>query len=234
MFKYEKITNEIRQNIIDGIYQNNKLPSKKNLANYYNVSIITINKVFTCLKDEGIIEIKHGSGAYITDISNYLLHSEYESRMHGFKMNSKNLTYHNRVKRFKKIKATKFLAQNLNIKTGDMVYEIIRQRIVSDHVSQYEKTYMPVSLFPDLAEKHIMNSLYEYIINECNLKIDHTHDLVSCKNADKIDKTYLEIDYDTAVGTLEQIGWLNNKVIFQYTYCIFLPEHFKFKHVSPY
>ncbi len=88
MFKYEKITNEIRQNIIDGIYDNKRLPSKRELSLHYEVSVITINKVLAILKDEGIITIKHGSGIYINDLNNYLLHSDYESKMHGFKTNS--------------------------------------------------------------------------------------------------------------------------------------------------
>ncbi len=234
MFKYEKIAGELRQNIIDGIYQNNRLPSKKELVKDFNVSMITINKVLEQLKSEDIITIKHGSGIYINDVSNYLLHSEYESRMHGFKTKSKNLVYTNLVKKFQIISATKFLANNLKLELGDPVYEIIRCRIIDGQISQYEKTYMPVAVFPDLTKEHVLNSIYEYIMNECNLKIDHTHDIVSCKNADRLDQLYLEIKHDTALGTLEQIGWLEDGRIFQYTYCVFLPEFFQFKHVSPY
>ncbi len=234
MFKYEKITNEIKQNIIDGIYTNNRLPSKRELSNNYNVSMITINKVLDLLKADGIISIKHGSGIYINDISNYLLHSDFESRMHGFKTTAKNLEYDNLVKKFHVIKATKFLAENLKVEYGAEVYEIIRCRVVNQKISQYEKTYMPVSIFPNMTKEHVLNSIYEYIIYDCNLNIDHTHDIVSCKNSTKLDRHYLEIKKDTALGTLEQIGWLSDGRIFQYTYCVFLPEHFRFKHVSPY
>lgn len=234
MFKYQKVVKEVRQNIIDGIYKNNRLPSKKELATAFDVSIITINKVLEILKDEELIEIKHGSGIYIKYDFNLLLHSEYQSCMHGFKTKSKNLNYHNILKKFEIIKATVFLANNLKIKPGDLVYEIIRCRVIKGEISQYEKTYLPVAMFPNITEDHLLDSLYEYIINECNLKIDHTHDIVSCKNANVIDKTYLEIDYDTALGTLEQIGWLDNGEIFQYSYCVYLPKYFQFKHVSPF
>lgn len=232
MFKYEEVTALIRKDIIDGIYPNNKLPTKIELTKIFNVSMITINKVLEELNAEGIIEIKQGSGIFIKNVNNYLLHSKYESQMHGFKMNSRHLDYQNYINKFKIIKATEFLSENLNIKVGTEVYEIIRSRIVNDKITQYERTYMPVSLFPDLKQKHILDSLYNYILNDCNYKIDYTHDLISCKNADDIDKYYLQLEHSTALGTLEQIGYLTNGLIFQYTSCVFLPESFYFKHIN--
>ncbi len=232
MFKYKEVTTLIRKDIIDGVYPNNKLPTKVELTKIFNVSMITINKVLDQLKDEGIIEIKQGSGIYIKNINNYILHSKYESRMHGFKVNSQHLDYQNKIKRFKIIKATKFLSENLKVTVGTKVYEIIRIRIINGIITQYERTYMPVALFPNLSQEHILDSIYNYILHDCQYKIDYTHDLVSCKNANEIDKYYLNLSQQCALGTLEQIGFLDSQEIFQYTYCVFLPEYFYFKHIN--
>ncbi len=231
MFKYQKIIDDIREDILKGKYPGKKLPSTKEFANIYNVSIITIKKALQELEQEKLITVKHGSGIYISENKAAILRSKYEMKMAGFKWNARNLDYENKVATFKIIKATSFLADTLGLSVNDEVFEIIRLRVVEGINVQYEKTYIPVSLYPNLSTDDLLNSLFEYI-NAHGPQISHSHDLIGCKNATDIDKYYLNLKDSTALGTLEQIGWLENNVIFQYSYCVFIPEFFRFKFIN--
>lgn len=231
MFKYKKIVNEIREDIIKERFPNKKLPSTKSFAKKYNVSVITIKKALEVLEKEDLITVKHGSGIFISENKAAILRSKYEIKMAGFKLNSRNLNYKNKTVVFKRIKATTFLTDTLAIDPDDEIFEIIRLRIIDEKPIQYEKTYIPVKLYPTLTEKDLVNSLFEFI-NKNGPQISHSHDLIGCKNSTDIDHYYLEISEPTGLGTLEQIGWLENDVIFQYSYCVFLPKYFSFKFIN--
>ncbi len=231
MFKYQTIIDDIRENILKGTYPTRKLPSTKSLAAEYSVSIITIKKALRELEKEKLINVKHGSGIYIAENKAAVLRSKYEVKMAGFKWNSRNRNYHNKTAVFKKVKATEFLADTLAININDEVFEIIRIRIIDGVNAQYERTYIPVNLYPNLTEDDLIGSLFEFI-NKNGPQISHTHDLIGCKNSTDIDHYYLNLESTTALGTLEQISWLENDVIFQYSYCTFLPDHFKFKFIN--
>ncbi|MBQ4289170.1 MAG: PLP-dependent aminotransferase family protein [Clostridia bacterium] len=65
-FAYLRIYQEIRDNIVDGAYvYGTKLPSKRALADSRNVSVITIQRAYSILEDEGYIESRERSGYFV-------------------------------------------------------------------------------------------------------------------------------------------------------------------------
>lgn len=67
--KYYYLYSAIKEDILSGVLQKNeKLPSKRSLAEHLGVSLITVETAYQMLKDEGYIESRERSGYYVTEL----------------------------------------------------------------------------------------------------------------------------------------------------------------------
>lgn len=65
--KYLRIHDSLRDRISDGQWpQGSPLPSQHELAGQFGVSIMTLRQALQLLTDEGLIEVRHGSGTYVS------------------------------------------------------------------------------------------------------------------------------------------------------------------------
>lgn len=63
---YLQLYKQVREDIIEGIYEyNSKIPSKRLIADEINVSIITVEHAYALLCDEGYIEARERSGYFV-------------------------------------------------------------------------------------------------------------------------------------------------------------------------
>ncbi len=67
--KYYYLYSAIKEDILSGtLKKNEKLPSKRSLAEHLGVSLITVESAYQMLKDEGYIESRERSGYYVTEL----------------------------------------------------------------------------------------------------------------------------------------------------------------------
>ncbi|MBR2046837.1 MAG: PLP-dependent aminotransferase family protein [Agathobacter sp.] len=67
--KYYYLYRSIKEDILSGnLKKNEKLPSKRSLAEHLGVSLITVETAYQMLKDEGYIESRERSGYYVTEL----------------------------------------------------------------------------------------------------------------------------------------------------------------------
>lgn len=67
--KYYYLYSAIKEDILSGVLQKNeKLPSKRSLAEHLGISLITVETAYQMLKDEGYIESKERSGYFVTEL----------------------------------------------------------------------------------------------------------------------------------------------------------------------
>ena len=67
--KYYFLYSAIKEDILSGtLKKNEKLPSKRSLAEHLGVSLITVETAYQMLKDEGYIESRERSGYYVTEL----------------------------------------------------------------------------------------------------------------------------------------------------------------------
>ena len=68
--KYYYLYSAIKEDILSGtLKKNEKLPSKRSLAEHLGVSLITVETAYQMLKDEGYIESRERSGYYVTELN---------------------------------------------------------------------------------------------------------------------------------------------------------------------
>ena len=64
--RYRQIADILKREICQGVWKkNDRLPSRAQLCRQYQVSAITINSAWKLLTEAGMIEVVHGSGAYV-------------------------------------------------------------------------------------------------------------------------------------------------------------------------
>ncbi|SFL60832.1 GntR family transcriptional regulator [Halanaerobium salsuginis] len=165
---------QLKENILAAIQADEftageQLPAERELAEYNNISRMTVKKAVDILVDSGYLIRKQGSGTFITDYQdNYSI-----SPLLSFsqEMQKKGLDYKTKLLKFEIIPAAE-LAEKLNCQPDDKVYHLERLRIIEAHPFLLENTYLPSYLFPELSKQELSNSsLYQLIQDKYKLKL---------------------------------------------------------------
>ena len=79
--KYFYLYTMIKEDILSGVIkQNEKLPSKRTLAEHLGVSLITVETAYQMLREEGYIESRERSGYYVSEVPLIFNHKGNEER----------------------------------------------------------------------------------------------------------------------------------------------------------
>lgn len=75
--KYYYLYKQIRQDILTGeLKKNEKLPSKRSLAEHLGLGLITVENAYQLLKDEGYIETRERSGYFVCELQGIRMKTE--------------------------------------------------------------------------------------------------------------------------------------------------------------
>ena len=127
--KYLEIKEEIKNDILNKKYEvGEKIPSERELASFYSVTRVTVQKAMNSLEQEGFIERVHGKGMFVlknTEGNIYIFNNEKSDSVLGFSREFKNkVKISSELIEFEIIKAGKELAKLLEINVCVEVYFI--------------------------------------------------------------------------------------------------------------
>lgn len=218
MAKYKDIANDIRQKIINQEYTyGQKLPYEYVLCMSYHCNKETMKKALDILVKEGLIIRRRGAGTFvkdyapINDLRNHMFSRGLTAKYKGIKEVTSEIV------EFEVIPADEHLSMKLQIEEGDFVYHIIRVRYLDEKPYLLDITYMPLNVIPNLKLDHIKHSLYEYIENTLKLKIQSHHISISASLSTSLEQEYLGLKEGEPYIQEEQISYLSNGSIFEYT-----------------
>ncbi len=227
MVKYLEIYETIKHRILEGHYQTNqKLPDGTSLGQEFGCSELTIKKALDILVNDGLVVRKRGSGTYVKrplskEAPMHLYGTKANAAAAGQKLKTKVLNYSVEP-------ASDFLAERLNCEEGDMLFYLIRVRVINGIPSTIEYTYMPINVITGLSKKHAESSVYQYITEELGLKIHSSTMEISVCHADEFEAQELQIAEGDNLVRVEQIAYLDNGDIFEYSNSKHLCSSFKF------
>lgn len=218
MAKYKDIADDIRQKIIDKEYTfGQKLPYEYVLCMSYHCNKETMKKALDILVKEGLIIRRRGAGTFVKDFDPALenANSMFAQGLTAKYRGIKEVT--SQVLEFAVIPADETLSKKLQIDIGDFVYHIIRLRLLDKKPHLIDICYMPISLIPNLKIEHLKGSLYEYIEKTLKLKIQSCHININAALSTPLEQQYLGLkEYEPYIQE-EQVGYLSNGSIFEYT-----------------
>ena len=153
---YYQIKELIREKINIGDWKSgDKIPNELDLAKNFTVSRATIRQAILELVNEGILSRKKGVGTFVSK-------PKFEGNFISFSYPEELGTKHTPIS-IKVIEDTSGKLTELNLKDHEKVYEIIRLRFFNEEPAAMEKSYIPVSLVPDLLENDLEGKLNDLL-----------------------------------------------------------------------
>lgn len=92
--KYYYLYKAIKEDILSGmIKKNEKLPSKRSLAEHLGISLITVETAYQMLKEEGYIESRERSGYFVTELTPVVKAKKESRKLHLLEETSIGMMY---------------------------------------------------------------------------------------------------------------------------------------------
>lgn len=231
MTKYAVIVNDIRTKIQNGTYPaNEKLPTEPELCQIYQVSRITVKKAIDQLVYEGLIIKRRGAGTFVKGISE--IEGKLTSQTSGLFNDLNKADIKSKVIRFEVIPAGIQVAEKLNIKPDDFVYYCVRYRHDEKGRKAMDYCYMPINLIVGLNKEILYRSIYDYIENTLGYRIQSAHRVIRARRPNELDRKYLGLTDTDPVLSIEQIGYFDNGIPFEFSDQHHAGDDFEFKTVS--
>jgi GntR family trehalose operon transcriptional repressor len=229
MTKYEAIFKEIASKIeTDALSEGDLLPSEHELMKQYNASRDTIRKALNLLIQNGYIQKSQGRRSIVLDIHRF---KRPISNIESFKEVSKHYDEETstEVIFLDKIHPDERVAKNLQVAPSDYVWMLMRLRKFSGEPAILDTDFLRTDIVPELPIEAAADSLYEYLEKTLHLEISYADKIITCQNANGMDKKYLDLkDYNMVVN-VESFAYLSNAQIFQYTSSRHRPDKFRFE-----
>ena len=230
MAKYKDIADDIRQRIANQEFTfGQKLPYEYVLCMSYHCNKETMKKALDILVKEGLIIRRRGAGTFVKDYhpSNERTSSSFERSLTAKYKDVKEVT--SDIIEFEVLPADEYLAKKLQISIGDFVYHIIRARYLDKKPYLINIVYMPIGLIPNLKIEHLKNSIYKYIEDDLNLKIQSCHLTINSEKSTPLEQQYLGLQDGEPFVQEEQISYLSNGMIFEYALARYHYKDYEFQ-----
>lgn len=221
MEKYRMIAQDIAQKIESGVYPSGtQLPLESELCASYQVSRITIKKATDQLVQLGLITKRRGAGSFVKDLSDLSMNPlrlGEQVQFTGFTKQFEGRMVSTILHQFMVVPATGDVAEKMCLTEDDFVYYICRTRYVDDEPYVVEYTYMPVEVIPGINKRILLGSIYSHILKTLQLKPQSAHRTIRALLPTEQEKAYFETDLPLSILEIEQIAFLDDGRIFEYS-----------------
>lgn len=224
-FSYMVIADSIYKEFIQyKLKAGDTIPAELELTQQYGVSRTTVRRAIKELIKNHILYSVQGSGTYVKEQTN--VHKITVLDSHGEYAQKIGKIPSTKVVEFSTILAGIEIANLLQLKMGDMIYFVRRIRLLDGKPANYEISYMPVSLFPDLSISVMEQSKYDYIEKNKGMTIKGSHAIFEAIILDEETANYLEVRPRQPALCVKMQSFLDNGRIFEYTESVRNPEKY--------
>ncbi|GAF38715.1 GntR family transcriptional regulator [Agrilactobacillus composti DSM 18527 = JCM 14202] len=225
---YQRVISALQQQINQGKFADLKLPNERVLAEEFNVSRSSVKKALNSLIQRGMIFQKQGAGTFINPLylKNRPMYNISGDNVGVTDMYQKDGQHPDiQVLGFKVLPAKPEIQEALFLEPGEFVYEIQRLRAFDDQPFMIEDGFVPVKLVPDLTEKMIAGSLYNYLQESRNIFVTRSFLTISADVSNKQDQKLLKLKPVEPVGVMEGIFFTDRGTPIEFSH---MRLHYKF------
>lgn len=223
---YIKIHDALKAKIERNEWQiGDRLPSERELAQYFDVSRMTLRQAIQLLSDEGILERKIGSGTYVAN-------QKVQEKMTGTTsfteiMESQGRIPSSKVTSYFVTTPTSSERENLKLSESDMVVRMERIRYADNVPICFEVATIPALFVEHLSKEKITRSLYAALESE-GKTISRANQTISATIASEHVADFLNVKKGDAILRLRQVSFLDNGQPFEYVRTQYVASRFEF------
>lgn len=206
--------------------EGDKLPTEREICNFFNVSRITARQALDELSNKGYIIKKQGKGSYVSmNKMNMQLNS-----LQGFseEMRSKGLEPGSRLLSLTICNPSPEIAEKLNIDPSVKVYSIERIRYANKKALSLENVFIPFYFCPDIEQNDLTDSLYKILQERYNISIRKGSQSIEAGIIDKRAAKILNVKVGTQALIIERVTYTSNDTPFEYVKSVYRGDKYKF------
>ena len=226
---YDQLVDLLSDKIQNEMHPGDALPSERDLAETYGLSRTTVRLAMSELEELGLVTRKHGKGTFVSSVSRDTtdLMGTYSFTD---QMRALGRVPHTEVIDFEVREASKFVAQNMDLRLGEAVFRMRRLRTADGVPMMLERTYMPVKVFDGLTQRMVESkSLYEIVEQDFRMKIKTAEEAFGARAARPDEARLLKIDEDAPVLHLVRTTYNSKNVVIEYTRSVARADMFEYK-----
>lgn len=211
-----QVTEILRNRILTECSPGDRLPPEKDLVVEFDVSVMTVKNAMDNLVKEGLVYRRRGKGTFVAEKKISSETSKLKSatdlfNQYGMKSNVEILD-------FKVEPVGVFHANLLGCPDTELVYKLVRLRMLDDEPFSYETNYLKKSIFPDLERNYTDGSLYACMENKYGVIPSRSEEVYKAVLLGPVMAKALEQDKDDAALAMK------SKVFDQYGRLISIEE----------
>ena len=204
-----------------------KLPSERELAEYFGAQRLTIRAALQILVQKGILTSRERYGYFIAPkrVQFTLNHTN------SFKMMIERMgkTSYVKLLEFEKMKLTEGLAKKTLLAEGTEMYRIMRLRYGNKEPIALEKSYIVCELAKGLSEDDVHNkSLYETLKKKYRLSVAHSSHRVSVVYANGLEAELLKISPSKPLIKYQGMAYEKKGRLLEYIETVMLSDKIEF------
>ncbi|OTN78287.1 GntR family transcriptional regulator [Enterococcus faecium] len=227
--KFESIYNELRKEILEGIYNDTMLlPTEMSLVERFASSRNTIRRAIQQLNDEGFVYSVKGRGVVILEHAKVDQMFFRMGNFQGLKALRSEDKVHTEtiVNKFEEITVSEKLANEISFLYGERAYYIERIRKINGKAMMYDCSYFKKNIVQKLNPIIAQGSIYEYIDNNMDFRIAASKTIMKVETATKKDLSLLDLGGNNCVGEMENIVYTDMGKLFEHTRIRYIPHEY--------
>lgn len=231
--KDEFIANEMKYYFIKNhIKEGDRLPSERQLAEFFGVQRATVRAAYDILEEEGIISIKERSGRYLGH-SRVTVNLR-EVKSFSDKMSEIGIGLESKLLAFEFLEADKELSRKMKLPIGTPVNKItrVRKAVRGERVAPVaiEYAYIPEETAPKLMKYDLEErSLFEILSSEYGRVPKRDDQIIEIVYANEFESKTLKVDKLTALVKKSGITYDKDGNVLQYIHSIMNKEWLQYE-----
>ncbi|ACL71039.1 GntR family transcriptional regulator [Halothermothrix orenii] len=205
-----------------------RIPSERELAEYHDISRMTVHKAIEQLVQENYLYREKGKGTFVARKKKSRTISPLAS--FSAEMKAQGLRAKTIIIDWEMKEADDELAQHLKLSPGEKVYSLTRLRLVEDKPFLLEESYLPVKLCPDLKRTElegsslytILREKYHYNMKKAEATVEPVLLIDGIAEKLKVEEGSMGLKFC-------QTTYLSSKTPIEYTRAHYRSDEYKFK-----
>ncbi|SDH26844.1 GntR family transcriptional regulator [Alteribacillus persepolensis] len=224
---YYQIQEWIRKKMDDGEWEpGDMLPSERIFAEQFNISRMTVRQAITELVNEGLLRREKGKGTFVAE-------KKLEQPLQGLTsftedMKARGFQPGNKLYEFRVTPPSRDVADALNMKKTDSVYELERVRLADNKPMALEMTSIHAGVVTNLSKDIAQSSLYNYIEQTLGLTIGHASQTLESALAGEKEAELLQIEAGDPILWISRKTHLQDGTPFEYVRSAYRGDRYKF------